>query len=232
LGGARQEARIKEVPLFSTDFLKALIFEHQYFAFAGVLVVAGFGVPIPEDIPLLIMGYLCSQGELSLGLTIVIAMGCILGADGLFYFIGRWLRSRPGEAPGFVKKYLTDERKAQVEKYFEKYGLRTIFVGRFLPGLRTPIFLFSGLWGVRPALFFLADGSAALLSVPALIIVGYLFGDNFDEMQAAVGNIEFYIIAGLVILFAFSLWLHYRKPKDPTATTKQVPEQQPVANDQ
>ena len=204
--------------MFSTDYLKSLLFEHQYVAFAAVLIVAGFGVPIPEDIPLLIMGYLCSQGQLNLGVTIVIAMGCILGADGLFYFIGRLIRSRKSEPPRFVKKYLTDERRVQVEKYFEKYGLRTIFVGRFLPGLRTPIFLFSGLWGVKPAHFFLADGSAALLSVPALILAGYFFGGQFERMQAVVGDIEFFIIAGLVILFGLSLYMHYRKPKLPTTT--------------
>jgi membrane protein DedA with SNARE-associated domain len=201
--------------LFSTDYLKSLLFTHQYIAFAGILIVAGFGVPIPEDIPLLIMGYLCSQGQLSLIMTIFVAMGCILGADGLFYFIGRFIRARKSEPPRFVKKYLTDERKAQVEKYFEKYGLRTIFVGRFLPGLRTPIFLFSGLWGVKPAHFFLADGSAALLSVPALILAGYFFGGQFERLQAVVGNVEFFVVIGLVFLFALSLWLHYRKPKKP-----------------
>lgn len=191
--------------------LEAFLIQYGYFAFASVLIIAGFGVPIPEDIPLLFIGYLSApaNGMLNVWVTIAVAMACILGADGLFYFIGYTVRRRRnGELPTFVKRFLTPQRREQAEHYFSRYGARTVFFGRFLPGLRTPIFLCAGLWGVKPLRFLAADGGAALISVPTLVFVGYFFGDHMEDIKAIVGRVEYAIVAAIVIFAVGSFFAH------------------------
>lgn len=186
----------------------AVLKEHGYAAFVGTLLISGLGVPLPEDIPLLVGGYLASPavGTLNLWLTIVLAMVSILGADCFFFFFGRRLRRKGnGEMPRFIQRLLTPERQKRVEAYFQKHGKWTTFFGRFLPGLRSPIFFCAGLWGVPTSTFLFSDGLAAILSVPALVVVGYVFGNNLQEIQGIVGRVEYAIIGAIVLLVVVSV---------------------------
>jgi membrane protein DedA with SNARE-associated domain len=183
--------------------LETLLAQYGYLAFTLVLIAAGFGVPIPEDVPLLIIGYLSApaNGILDPWITLVVALICITSVDSLFYGIGYYLhRKGGGEMPRMVRRFLTPARQEKIARYFERYGARTVFFGRFLPGLRTPILLFAGLWGVRPSRFLLADGSAVIITVPTMIFAGYFFGDNMTQIRAVLGRVE-YIIAGGIVLF-------------------------------
>jgi membrane protein DedA with SNARE-associated domain len=197
--------------------VKELLQDYGYFALGGVLWVAGFGVPIPEDIPLLFSGYLSSLPDSGMNLFVVIAvaMFSILGADFFFYYLGRriFLRGGSQTLPLRIQKILTPARRKRIDHYFNRYGTRTVFFGRFMPGLRTPIFLCAGLWGVSPLRFIAADGGAAVLSVPALCVVGYLFGKNLDKVTEIVGRVEYAIIGAIVLFVVGSLIAHRIKSK-------------------
>jgi membrane protein DedA with SNARE-associated domain len=102
--------------------------------FVGVFL-ENTGLPVPGETALLAGAALAHFGRLSLGWVIVTAIvGATLG-DNLGFAIGR----RYGR--GIVERHgwrigLTRPRLAQFDRFFERHGARTVFIARFITGLR------------------------------------------------------------------------------------------------
>jgi membrane protein DedA with SNARE-associated domain len=80
-----------------------------------------------------------------------------------------------------------------------------LFVARFLPGLRTPIFLTAGVTRfVGMVRFMIIDGLAALISVPIWLYLGYYSASNREVLIRWVRDAKttvFLILLVLVILY-------------------------------
>ena len=99
------------------------------------------------------------------------------------------------------------------------YGNRILFVSRFLPGLRAPIFITAGISRKVPYWkFLLMDGSAALISVPIWVYAGYYFAYDLDSLIHWVKKSEHFVIGGViafvVLWLIISLIKKYRKSAD------------------
>src|SRR5207244_3906346 len=100
-----------------------------------LLSATGIGVPISEDMVLLSAGTLCSTGHALIYAMLPIAWAGVLTADTLLFRIGAKLGPKVIEHRR-LKKVLTPERIAKVRARFDKYGMWTIFIARFVPGVR------------------------------------------------------------------------------------------------
>jgi membrane protein DedA with SNARE-associated domain len=110
--------------------------------------------------------------------------------------------------------------------YFRKYGDKLIFFARFVAGLRAVVFFMAGSLKVRYTRFLLLDGLAALLSVPAWVMLGYglghFFGDQISEILKRVKEVKtaFSIVLVLVLLTAaIRLYSNYRSRKKAALAT-------------
>lgn len=183
----------------------------------GVLILCGLGLPIPEDIVLITSGYLSAeQGTSFLVTAIVMYFGILLG-DGIVYYAGRFIGTRLIKTR-LGSLILTPERLSKAMKLFHKYGTGVVFIGRFLPGLRTPIFFCSGSLHFPAYRFFGVDGFAALISAPVFVWLGHWaqrrYGDDVQHLQNTLGKTQLTIVGcGLVLgLFIFSyLWKRSKK---------------------
>ena len=124
--------------------LEAFFTQYGYAAVFLVLVACGFGVPIPEDITLVTGGVIAGLGHANVHIMFAVGMLGVLVGDGLMFAAGRVygdkiLRFR------LIQRIMTPKRYAQVQEKFDKYGNRVLFVARFLPGLRTPIYITAGI---------------------------------------------------------------------------------------
>ncbi len=106
---------------------------------------------------------------------------------------------------------MTPKRFQSVQEKFEKYGKMVIFVARFMPGLRTPIFLTAGISKkVTPFRFFLLDGFAAIISVPLWVYAGYHGAHNLEKLMKVVkkgqkGTIILTLV-GIALFIAYKAW--------------------------
>jgi len=167
----------------------------------GILIACGFGFPMPEDVVLISGGILSSHGVTDVYVVNAICMAGVLIGDGTIFFLGRnygqSLRARK-----FFRRIISEKNDQRVASIISKYGDKVIFMARFMPGLRTPTFFTCGTYQVKPWKFFLLDGFASLISVPVWIHVGYLFGQNLEELEKLVRKMQ----TGLyVTLFAVIL---------------------------
>ena len=73
------------------EFVIEHIEQFQYLAIAFVLFIAGLGVPIPEDIPLIYGGVMSGQGQMNVWIHFAVSLAFILIGDVCLYMIGRRL---------------------------------------------------------------------------------------------------------------------------------------------
>lgn len=181
-----------------------------YLTVFGILVVCGLGVPLPEDISLILGGYLAYQG--SADLTVMMAVGFlgILVGDSLIYLVGRRLGERPHS--GWLGRIITPEKRAVVASMFEKHGRKVVMIARFMPGVRAVTYFTAGSVKMNYFQFIFWDGLAAIVSAPLFIYLGYRFGDEMDALMAKVKEGQFAVLAVLAVV-GIGAWLYHRRRK-------------------
>ncbi len=185
------------------DFLIDFFINYGYWAVLFVLIICGFGVPIPEDITLVSGGIIAGLGYVNPHLMVVVSMFGVLAGDSVMYWLGRIygvriLRFKP------IRKVMSLQRLKMVRDKFAQYGNRLLFVARFLPGLRAPIYTISGITRrVSYTQFVLLDFAAAIISVPVWVYLGYHGANNREWLAEQIknGQTGIYIFLGLLAVF-------------------------------
>ncbi len=200
--------------------------ESIYLTLAGILVLCGLGLPVPEDISLISAGYMAHLGVVNVHTAFFVCLAAVLGGDTIAFFLGRLFGTRALERR-FFQRLFSPRKQLRVRAYFRKYGSKVIFVGRFLPGLRFSIFFSAGTLRVRPAVFFIYDSLAAVLSVPALVYLAWFFGEHIDRVVAWARRSEWGILivtAVLVTLVAAKMHRRRRLRRPFVAPAPSVPQ--------
>ena len=195
------------------EFLINFFSNYGYFAVLFVLIICGFGVPIPEDITLVSGGVISGLGYANVHIMLVVSLLGVLLGDSTMYWLGRIygtriLRFRP------MRKVLTLQRLKMVREKFDQYGNRVLFVARFLPGLRAPIYMVAGITRrVSFTRFVLLDFCAAIISVPIWVYLGDFGASNLDWLHAQIkkGQSVIYILIALLVVYLGWKWHKNRK---------------------
>ena len=192
-----------------------------------VLLLAGFGLPLPEDIPLVMGGVLVHRGQAVLWKMIVVGyLGIIIG-DSIMFGLGRRFGSRVGSAPGFFARVVTAEKRAQVEGMFKKHGEKIVMLARFLPGVRTVTYFTAGSVGMSYLRFMAYDSFAALASAPIFVLLGYYFGSDIESLLTRVAAGERKVIGVLLALVVASvLFNRWRAAREKKANAQAALEKQ------
>jgi membrane protein DedA with SNARE-associated domain len=168
-----------------------------------VLIFCGLGLPIPEDVVLIAAGALAEiEGRGWIETSMVMYAGVMLG-DSIIFFAGRFLGAKLRAARWF-QRFFSEKKQAKVELLFERYHSMVLFVGRFLPGLRAPIFFTAGSTRVGYWKFFFFDGLAALISVPFFVWLGHWlwskFKDDISQLERVLSKTHSYTLMGAVLI--------------------------------
>ncbi len=164
----------------------------EHFTYVGlfvVLLLCGLGLPLPEDVALLAGGYLVHRGVTRYPLTLLVSLVGVVAGDNSLFFLGR--RFGTGLVRYFgIKRPDTQLQLERIRGFMDRHGHRAIFYARFLAGLRALIYLTAGSFGVSPGRFLIYDFLGAVISVPVVVSLGYLFGGQLEAVIRYVGGIE------------------------------------------
>lgn len=136
---------IEHILLMLAGFIKAVISSLGY---PGIVVLMGIEsacIPLPSEVIMPFAGYLVYLGRFSSLFVVATlgAIGCNLGSV-LAYEVGAY-GGRP-LIERFGKYILMNRHDLDVsERFFQKYGSITVFIGRLLPVVRTFIALPAGI---------------------------------------------------------------------------------------
>ena len=144
----------------------------------GILVACGLGVPLPEDIALILGGVLAYHQAVQLHFMGAVGFLGILAGDSLIYLAGR--RIGVGALHGPLARVVTPQKRDQVEQLFRKHGQKVIMLARFFPGVRAVTYFIAGSARMGYFRFIAFDGLAAMLSAPAFVYLGFRLGAHVD----------------------------------------------------
>lgn len=193
------------------DFLISFFTDYGYMAVFGILILCGFGLPVPEDITLVSGGVIAGLDLANPHTMVIVGLAGVLIGDSTMFIAGRVFGYRIQRIRTF-RKILSPRRFSHIQRKFKQYGLSLLFIARFLPGLRSPIFLVAGMSRRIPYLtFVLIDGFAAIISVPVWVYLGYFFADNLDLLMQYVKDVQTMIYAALFLVFAVVLIIYLKK---------------------
>jgi len=198
------------------------------------LAAESCGVPLPNELVLLLAGSLAAQRADPFGivdLVVIATAGSLLGATAA-YFIGK----RGGRAA--ILRYgryvrLDAQRLDMVERWFARSGAVAIGVSRITPFVRTVSSFPAGVLRMPLRVFYTATIIGSLLWCAVLVVLGYLLGVHY---MVAFNLIERYTLPAIIVLAALVagyFWLHQRlshlghtsasdKPAEPA--TKDAPD--------
>jgi len=198
------------------DFLLNFYGPTPYFLVFGVLLLCGFGVPIPEDICLVAAGLLAYYGLCNLWIMIGVGLFGVMAGDSIMFFLGLKY-GRKIMKKRFFQRLISEERlKLASERFNKKGSKRILFFARFMPGLRAPMYFSAGLLHVPFWRFFLMDGLAALISVPSIVGAVFYFGDSIDLVVRWIKKVEhgiIFLLIGCIILGGAKWWWSHRRMK-------------------
>ena len=188
----------------------------SYVVIFGVLIACGFGLPMPEDITLVTGGILAARGIIDFKLCVLLCLAGVLLGDGIVFTLGHTMGQRLRDSK-LGKFILPPKRDEAVRSLVTRYGDKIIFMARFMPGFRTPLFFATGSYHVPYWKFIVLDGFAALISVPLWVYVGFLFGANLEELERVIRKFQFGIygvLAGIICFFV--VWIFLKRRIIPT----------------
>jgi membrane protein DedA with SNARE-associated domain len=136
------------------------------------LFFTGIGIPpCPEEAGIVYAASVTARPEVHWWFALPAASLGILCADMVLYGLGRFWGRRLFEYR-WVKRIVKPERRQRFEARFHDHGIKVLITARFLPPLRTGVFIMAGALRYSFARFLIADGIYAVLGVPLFFFAG------------------------------------------------------------
>ena len=195
--------------------LIAWVLRHGYLGLYSALVLGIVGIPVPDEMLLTYAGSLAARGTLVLPGVMAAALAGSATGITLSYGLGRLAGARL-DSPLGRRLGLTPERRARVQRWFDRWGRFTLIIGYFVPGLRHIAALSAGASKLpyRRIAPFMYVG--ALLWSQTFVLAGYVLGDHWERVE---GTIHAHLIALtvtvaaiLAIVIAVRTWRSRRSP--------------------
>ena len=183
------------------------VVRHGYLLLFFWLLAEQAALPIPSVPLLLVSGALARMGELRLSSVLIYALAGCLIADNFWFQIGRRYSAR---ALQFICKISIepDSCVRRTENLFVKYGLRSLLVSKFVPGLSAVAAPLAGGSGASFGRFLLFDSLGALFWISTYVFAGYIFS---DQLELAVGYaIQMGSGFVLIVVCALAAWIGWK----------------------
>jgi membrane protein DedA with SNARE-associated domain len=198
-----------------TNWITRTIADHGLIAVFGLMLLESACIPVPSEVIMLYAGYLVSIGKL--GLVGAVAVGVLGNLAGSI--IAWWAGSAGGR--GLILRHgryihVTEARLALADRWFERYGERTVMIARCVPIVRTFISLPAGIVKMPLGRFALYTTVGCIPWVLALTLLGYAVGENWETLHSRLAFLDYAILAAIVVAIA---WLAVRWRRSLRAST-------------
>ena len=191
-------------PKFLIDYMLNLLGVYVYFGlwfvvFAETGLAVGFF--LPGDSLLVVSGLFAAAGKLNVAFVLLaFFLGSVLG-DSTGYWTGRFMGKTL-----FNRESSRIFKPSRVEKahaFFEKYGVKTVILARFVPIVRTFAPLVVGAAEMSYAKFLVFSVIGGLLWISSMVLAGYFLGGVIE--RALNIRLEDHIEKVVIVVVAISL---------------------------
>lgn len=151
--------------------------------------------PLPSEVILPLAGFAANRGDLGLVSAILFTtLGSVVGALAL-YGVGAVLGRDRTRALAGALPLMKVEDVDKAEQWFAKHGPKAVLIGRMVPLVRSLISVPAGVERMSVPLFLALTAVGSLVWNSALIIAGYLLGEQWHVVESSVGVFQYVVIA-------------------------------------
>ena len=192
------------------DLLRGLLAHYGYRAVAGALLLENAGLPVPGETVLLLASLLAfSEHRLQLPYIILVGIVAATVGDNIGFAIG-FYGGRP-----LLERYRKTLRIrpatiARGEDLFRRYGAATIFVARFIAGMRVIAGPLAGVLRMDWRKFAIFNFLGAVLWVTTISSAGFLFGKHWDELVDILRDANVLVVVAICLLLVILWWRRRR----------------------
>ncbi len=196
------------------DLLRNAIVHYGYWAVAAALLLENAGIPVPGETILLLASFLAySQHELQIVWIIVVATIAATVGDNIGFVLG-YYGGRP-----LLERYqsvfrIRAEMLVRAEQTFARYGAATVFIARFVFGLRIVAGPMAGVLRMSWKKFLIFNFLGAAFWVSVISGAGYLFGRHWQRLERIIKRFDI-AVAVVVVLIAGWYWWRSRRSANP-----------------
>lgn len=167
--------------------------------------------PSPSDVVLVIGSTLIAKT--TIGFVPILLLTSTASAIGFvcMYYVGKYFGDRVLRSGKL--KFIKQETLDKTDKWFSKYGYNLILINRFLPGTRAVVSFFTGVHKLAPMKTFFYAAFSSFIWNGILIFVGYLLGNNIDQIDACLSAYSNIVLILIVVVVTVLLVKHFRKKK-------------------
>jgi Uncharacterized membrane-associated protein len=209
-----------------TETLEFLI-RHGYTILFAVVFIEQAGFPVASVPILLGVGALTADGQFSFAVALLVALLASLPADAAWFEMGR----RKGYRVLRLLCKISIEPDTCVQSasdVFKRYGMGTLVLAKFIPGMGVVTTPMAGMMGMSPARFLLLDGTGAALWAGLYLGLGVIFRRQLEEVAAVVARTGVSLAAVLICAIGGYVgwkWLGRRRYLRKVAMARITPEE-------
>lgn len=192
--------------LFSVDILISYLSSVSYLAIFFLFIVTGVGLPIPEELSLLVLGYLARINVFDFTSLMIVSFLAIFASDNLGFYIGKYNKK-------WFHHLVSKEKLELAKSHLRMHGGKAIFFSRFVCVLRVLFPIVAGSMGMSWKKFVLIDTSAILIMVPVFMTLGYYSGPYIEQIAKTIVSLDriALFIGVAIIVLAFLSYKKIRK---------------------
>jgi membrane protein DedA with SNARE-associated domain len=191
------------------EALAPFLATYGYIGIAAIVLLGNLGFPVPEEAVVLFAGYLTWRGALRLPLVLLVAVGSAVVGDNLGYWLGRKkgrdLLLRYGRYVAITPRLI---RKG--DRFFRDHGDQTVFLARFVAGVRFLAGPLAGAAEMPFPRFFLFNLTGAVVWIGVIVGLGNLFGAHLHILLRRIRHVEV-LGVGFALAIPLIIWLRHRK---------------------
>lgn len=166
--------------------------------------VAIIGTIVPGSITMTAIGALAGAGVIPLWQTIFWAiLGAIIG-DSISYWIGHYFKDKLRNMWPFKTN---PSVLNQGELFFHKYGVMSVFIGRFVGPVRALVPVVAGMLGMKPMYFTIANVASAIGWAPAYMLPGIMLGAASLELPPDIAMHVIMVLLLIILFIILCFWV-------------------------
>ncbi len=182
-----------------------------FFLFAATALenIPVVGAFMPGEVIVVAAGFAASSGDFELPIVILIACAGAFVGSNISYAIGRWGGRSLIERIA-VRLGMDGGKLDAADSYFQTHGPITVFVGRYLSGVKAFIPALAGAHHMPfgKFMFFSTLGIVTWTVIAAYL--GFYFGQNWETLVGVFKAVG-WVIPALVVLVVGLIWLINRR---------------------